>query len=295
METHYLSTFNFDLSENVAYNNPFSSAYIKEGLLSFFPDYTAESHWHEDLEFIVILNGTMTYNVNGQLIHLTDGDGIFVNSRNLHYGISAEHNECHFICILLHPSLLSSNKSFCKKYVEPFIQNTECPFVHLKNQLPWTREILNDLMKIFNTREEEASPFIVQSLFFHIFELLCLNTKSAIHIQDNNSANINTLKSMILFIQEHYSKKIALTDISKAGSCCKSKCSALFKQYLHESPVVYLIKYRLSKSCVLLRNTDLSITEIAFECGFHGTSYFCETFRKYYNTTPLDYKKMQGE
>ena len=60
--------FNSDASENVAYNNPNFPAYIKKGQLSSYPNFRAVSHWHDDLEFILILEGQMFYDVNGAFI-----------------------------------------------------------------------------------------------------------------------------------------------------------------------------------------------------------------------------------
>ena len=75
-----------------------------------------------------------------------------------------------------------------------------------------------------------------------------------------------------------------------AGNCCKTKCTSLFQKYLNTSPMLYLNRYRLEKSVFLLRNTAMSITEIAYACGFSNTSYFCELFHKYYHTTPEKFR-----
>ena len=81
MEVCPSTVLNSDASENVAYNNPDFPAYVKKGQLSSYPDFRAVSHWHDDLEFILILDGQMFYDVNGQRIPLQTGEGIFVNSR----------------------------------------------------------------------------------------------------------------------------------------------------------------------------------------------------------------------
>ncbi|MFR4170848.1 MAG: helix-turn-helix domain-containing protein [Lachnospiraceae bacterium] len=47
----------------------------------------------------------------------------------------------------------------------------------------------------------------------------------------------------------------------------------------------------MEKSVFLLRNTTMSITEIAYAYGFSNTSYFCELFRKNYNISPGNYQK----
>ena len=81
---------NSDLSENVEYNNHNFPAYIKPGILSLYMDYKAVSHWHDDLEFIVILEGKMSYEINGERIEISQGEGLFINSRQLHNGFSDE-------------------------------------------------------------------------------------------------------------------------------------------------------------------------------------------------------------
>ncbi|MFR2168171.1 MAG: cupin domain-containing protein [Coprococcus sp.] len=59
--------------------------------LSLYPDYRGVSHWHDDVEFIMMMDGQMTYDINGQSIDMQTGEGVFVNSRCLHYGYSDAH------------------------------------------------------------------------------------------------------------------------------------------------------------------------------------------------------------
>lgn len=61
---------------------------MREALLSQYPEYRAPSHWHDDIEFICVLSGGMKYNVNGEIVNLKKGEGIFVNSGQMHSGFS---------------------------------------------------------------------------------------------------------------------------------------------------------------------------------------------------------------
>lgn len=103
---------------------------------------------------------------------------------------------------------------------------------------------------------------------------------------DKNTEDILALTAMIGYVQKNYPNRILLKDVASAGNCCKTKCTSLFQKYLNTSPIVYINRYRLEKSIFLLRNTAQSITGIAYACGFSNTSYFCELFHKYYDTTP---------
>lgn len=106
-----------------------------------------------------------------------------------------------------------------------------------------------------------------------------------------NHTNLSVLKKMIGFIQQNYAEKITLSDISAAGTVGQSKCCILFKKYTGQTPNDYLIQYRINKSIELLKNTDMSITEISTTIGFSGSSYYSETFRKYLGETPTSYRK----
>ena len=115
---------------------------------------------------------------------------------------------------------------------------------------------------------------------------------------DNTAKESNeliSLRNIIAYTEEHYFQRITLENLASSGICCKSRCSFLFKKYLHETPMVYLSKLRLRKSLDALLNSDTSITDIAYAHGFCGASYYCETFQKYYGISPLQYRKTQRE
>lgn len=86
---------------------------------------------------------------------------------------------------------------------------------------------------------------------------------------------------------------ITLADIALSGACCKSKCSLLFKKYLRDTPINYTTKLWLRNSLSALLGSNSSIASIAYEYGFNGASYYCETFRKYYGMPPMIYKQNQ--
>lgn len=296
--TRYCSVFNPDSSETVAYNNPLFPAYVVYGFLSSYPDYSAISHWHKDLEFILIKKGSMTYNVNGRLIDLTEGSGIMVNSRQLHYGFSAQHNECEFICILLSPELLLENSWFYQNCIEPVTENSSCPFLYLKRN-GWTAAIMEKLDKIYDSfggkNIRPLSYFELMEDYFTIMKILYENLDIENHTRAPESSDLSSLRKMITYIEEHYMEHIALADIALSGVCCKSKCSLLFKKYLRDTPITYITKLRLRKSLSVLLGSNNNIAAIAYEFGFGSASYYCETFKRYYGVSPLMYKNEISE
>jgi transcriptional regulator GlxA family with amidase domain len=55
------------------------------------------------------------------------------------------------------------------------------------------------------------------------------------------------------------------------------------------APVDLVKEIRLNKSIELIKNTDMSISEIAFAVGFKDSGYYSKCFRKKYDQTPREY------
>jgi AraC-like DNA-binding protein len=57
-------------------------------------------------------------------------------------------------------------------------------------------------------------------------------------------------------------------------------------------PMQYLNRIRFERSCKLLRDSNMKITDIAFACGYSSSQYFAETFKKYARMTPSEYRQI---
>ena len=73
------------------------------------------------------------------------------------------------------------------------------------------------------------------------------------------------------------------------------KCSVI-RFYDKKNPCVdcQTNQNRPDKSLWYLKNADMTVTEIAWEAGFSGSSYYAETFRKWYHRSPTEYRKTCG-
>lgn len=281
---------NDDFSEKASYTYSNYPIYIKSGILSLFPEHTAAAHWHDDIELIYILSGEMQYNINGEIVTLLPDDGIFINSRQMHFGFSSKQCECEFICIRLHPLLLCANPAYERNYVLPLLNNNDIPYIFLKRTSIWQSEIIDAITAMYESKNKKTAPLAVQSLFLHIWSIILENTE-ATNKEERINTDFSILKNMLGFIQENYCKKISLNEIAKSGAVGESKCCKLFSKYLRMPPNKYLANYRLQQSINLLKNTDMTVTEIALANGFGGGSYFAEIFKKKYKISPTMYRE----
>ncbi len=282
---------NRDKSEQVQYNAPDFPVYVRRGKLSWYANYRAISHWHDDIELIYVRSGHMEYSVNGATVAIREGDGIFVNSRQLHYGFSSSMEECDFLCVLLHPTLLCASPYIEQHYVAPVTEHPSLAFHALHAARERERDILACVGELYRRQGEPAFALRAQSLFFRIWESLFLLSDSVERRPAPRSPHLPALKDMIQFIHAHYTEKLTLAQISRAGGVGKTACCAIFQTYTDETPISYLTGYRLKKGMELLRTTDQTVSEICFAVGFSGASYFTETFRKAYGCTPTAYRR----
>lgn len=103
------------------------------------------------------------------------------------------------------------------------------------------------------------------------------------------SAN-RLLDPAIYYIREHYHEAITLEELANLCSMSKSHFIRSFGKYANRTPHEYLLAYRLRQAKQLLLTTDLSIEQIAEECGFNSASHFARAFRKSNGISPTEFK-----
>lgn len=110
-------------------------------------------------------------------------------------------------------------------------------------------------------------------------------------INCNYAKKINkTINDVMRYIDSNYKNDINVNNICKTFGFSPAHFSRLFKQNTGEVFSRYLTKVRLEHAIVLLSNTDKSIDEIAYECGFNSISYFSYSFKKEFLVSPLKYR-----
>lgn len=278
--------------EEIFYHFGDFPAYVAREHLSDYPNMSGIGHWHEDVEFVVMTEGEMTYWVDGTSYRLEKDQGMFINARQIHYGYSADGKGGEFVCVRFHPSLIGVTEEVKRKYVLPVTgkENRGCLFLH--PDIPEQKEMMEFLCRarILCEKRAEELELELASIFLKIWRLLCRQMKISGADEREQDHRLPGLYQMMEFIQNNYGEKITLADIAREGKMCKSSCCKVFQEYLHKSPVAYLMEYRIRKSMEML-DSQLAITEVALNCGFSGASYYAETFRRIAGITPGEYRR----
>ncbi len=98
------------------------------------------------------------------------------------------------------------------------------------------------------------------------------------------------LLQVIDYINDYLAEEIKLSDLAELLGMSQFHFSHLFKQSMGVPPHQYVIQQRVERAKQFLKQTELSIAEIAFLCGFNSHSHLSKWFRQLTGMTPKAYR-----
>lgn len=147
------------------------------------------------------------------------------------------------------------------------------------------KDLQQDFREIFS--EAQVSTGNQHRISLHINRILC-------HLADHNTKTINNIiYPAIIYISENYDRHTSLDELAVLCRISKPHLIRCFKRYLNCTPHEYLLAYRLRQSKQMLLGTDMTVEEIAGQCGFHSASHFTRAFRRINALTPTEFRRLQ--
>ena len=102
---------------------------------------------------------------------------------------------------------------------------------------------------------------------------------------------LEAVNRAIEFIETHSSKRIILEEIAEYSFLSKFHFHRVFKSIIGDTAKEYLTRLRLEKSAILLKNTEKTIAQIAYDCGYGSPETFTRAFRAFFSTTPTHFRE----
>ena len=256
-------------------------------------------HWHDAFQFCLVTKGSIEVHVNNNKFILSEGEGCFINIGFLHMIRAVDDPDSTYICINAHQKLLYgySGNIVQQRYVAPYIEKENRISYAVFSGDGYDERIRRLMRSIFDVSEKKDPGFeieIIASLLIIWKDLISKERETAAGY-DHNRIGEPRMNDAIRYLQGHYSEKFSLSELAKVMHLSESECSRFFKRHMGITISEYLLSYRIEQSFDMLRLTDLSVSEVAYECGFSSTSYFIDKFRKYVGVTPLRYRKLQAD
>lgn len=111
--------------------------------------------------------------------------------------------------------------------------------------------------------------------------------------QTRNQQHFYILEKACQYIKGHYSEKLTLKIVAKQVFVSPFYLSHLFKEDLNTTFGEFLTKTRIDAAKDLLRESDLSLSQIALEVGYPDQSYFTKVFKKVERITPRTFRRLR--
>ena len=263
-------------------------------IANYWPDNQMDFplHFHEDYELCLTLN-VRGKRILGNLVEdFTEKDLVITTPNVLHCYKRDDaflHVRCEVVVIQF-PKELPSWGIFDTDQLRN-IRNLLCqPAPGLKFSEETAEAVRERLLRLPRTEGFEA----VQLFFGILHELACADRTQVelIGVQSSDSTlpHSRRINKIVQFVEKNYHHKISLEDVGELVGMSASSVSRFFKQRTRHNFWDYLNGFRIDRAAQMMIETEHTISEISYACGFNNISNFNRVFRERIGTTPSDYR-----
>ena len=233
-----------------------------------------------------VISGKGNYVCGGKTFHLKAGDLFLIKPSQVVYYVADPSEPWEYYWV-------GFNGTYAQKIVShlPFKDNNP---VYTPQEFEEFKEFL---YQIYSNSGNTIKHSTSMTGYLYLF-LSRLVEENNNNVHPQAATQSNYVIDAIKYIQFNYSSDISVDDIAGAVGISRSHLYRVFISNLNQSPIDYLTEYRINEACNLIKNTTLSISEIAVSVGFFDQFYFSRVFKKIKKVPPSKYLQSlenQGE
>ena len=235
-------------------------------------------HWHEAIEFVYVLDGSLTFSLNGRTFTAEKGDLIIVNSAIVH-SFAPQKNGADYYFLVADDKFLRTNRLYSENTVFDFKVNTS-----------EARRLFEEIIRE-TEKGDEYSNISTLSVLMSLF--IYLNRHHSAKSEESplsEQKKITMVRNTLVYLQEHYKEKLTVEKIAEALHFSKSYLSHSFKEITHTSIISYINLLRCQSARALMLE-GAAVAEAAIESGFTELSYFTRVFKKTLGMLPSEVRE----
>ena len=263
-----MSIINYEYTDHEYKNAPYQIhlSYSSEG-----HDYLP--NWHNELEFIYTVSGSVEVYIESKLYVTKPGDIVAINKNQIHI-FKGDNWKFHCLKVAA-PILQALDLSHNILIPQPLIQDEELVSAFL------------DITEECHKERILTKQFII--LAIQKFLLLFFEKYSKNHFTEadtKKNTHFEIAAEVINYLNQHISENFSIDVIAQELGISSSHLSRCFKEATGSSVVDYLNRLRCYTAKNYLMHSDKKISEIAVLCGYQNNSYFARTYKKIVGYTP---------
>lgn len=276
-----------DINNKVGYlNDNFKIFHIRDK-----KDIKFEYHHHDFSKIVILIDGDLTYYIEGKAYILKPWDILFINKNEIHKPVVNPDKYYERIVIWLNPD-------FMAKYAQGNNDLLKCFEIAIKNNYNLLRlnmksiEIIKNIIKDIQSCDnsnEFGSEILKESLFVQLMVLmnrLFLNSDKNRDMEDIQYDK--TIEGVLNYINSNLENDLSIDTIASKFFISKYYLMRKFKSQIGSSIHNYIIQKRLILAKSLI-SEGLTMSNVCSKCGFNDYSSFVRAFKKVYGVSPSNY------
>jgi AraC-like DNA-binding protein len=243
-------------------------------------------HEHEFGEIVIVQSGNGWHVLNEEPQLITCGEVFYIRPEDRH--AFEQVNDLFLTNVIYRPS----ERLLRPERIEQLLDAGESP-----DRKRWqiTDEALRELRPLLDALTREArsddplSDVMAESLFIQLAVALC---RHRFAIDGADIPEAARFGHVLAFLRHRCREDVDLDELAHRFGYSPRTFSRVFRDATATTPHNYLVQLRLGRAMQALRTTDDSITDIAFDCGFHDSNYFSSCFSKMTALSPSEYRRL---
>jgi AraC-like DNA-binding protein len=252
-------------------------------------------HTHNYIEVIYMCEGKTHHVIDGIDVMLKAGELLFLNQKAVQEIYPASKHDIAINFIILPEffdhalSMMGDEKNLLRDFVIDCLrgENTSSGYIHFQvsDIIPIQNLVENMIWTIWNRQPNKRS---INQITMGLLFLQLMNNTDLMATYSGNSRQKLTI-DVLKYVEEHY-RDGELSQLSQLLHCDMYWLSKEIKKLTGCNYTELVQKKRLSQAAYLLKNTSLSVMDIAMSVGYENMSYFHRIFQKEYGITPRHYR-----
>ncbi|MBQ2737967.1 MAG: AraC family transcriptional regulator [Clostridia bacterium] len=260
-------------------------------------DFTRHFHIQEFYEIIIITNGVGIHTLDEREYSVKKG-AVFIVPPMVKHAFISEY-QMDVFHTLIHPKFFEYFTRLLSTLPNYDILFNILPTVSRHGNTPAYLYIPEDEFDGFFENyilpmmkyDHPADIFDLCNAYADTLHLICELCRFSVQVQNDKESSQSGIASALTYINENYNKKIELDDLLKISALSKTAFYQRFRELTGKSPSQYIISVRLASAQNMLRNTLLSVDEIASAIGFYDRAHFVKAYKSEFGISPTQYKK----
>jgi AraC family transcriptional regulator, transcriptional activator of pobA len=250
-------------------------------------------HWHDHLEWMYIRKGRFRVQVHERLEEVSEGDVVFVNTRQMHAAFPLEEGTDILAVVFNEALIRSAWDRTDNSVIAPLLNNKwQVPNI-LKRDDAFTPLIIACIERLSEEYAEKRLGYellVKSELLRSIGHLYRILERSGTYVWSEKPKG--TISPLLRYLSSHFQESISVAQAADICNLSPSYFCFLFKQTTGKTLIEYLNMLRVHEADRLLRETDCTVQEAANQVGYSNMTYFGRVYKRLKHIRPSDCRKL---